>query len=131
MIKKVVTKNFIFRKAKRNDLSEILRLLAEDELGRTRETIPTVEIDPCYRAAFEEIDSDQNQALMVVEENNKIIGICHLTYMPSLTFQGAKGLNIEAVRIDQTCRNLVPDHKSFQTFLAHLFQDDFAFVLAS
>jgi ribosomal protein S18 acetylase RimI-like enzyme len=79
--------------------------LADDELGYRRETPILNDIAAGYRVAFEEICLDPNQALMVVEEDGKILGTCHLTYMPSLTFQGAKRMNIEAVRIDRSSRN--------------------------
>jgi N-acetylglutamate synthase-like GNAT family acetyltransferase len=101
----MATESLIFRKAKQNDLLAVLRLLAQDELGSQREIFYPNEIAPCYNTAFEEIDIDPNQALMVVENSNKIIGTCHLTFMPSLTFQGSKRMNIEAVRIDQAFRN--------------------------
>lgn len=90
--------SFIFRKAKQSDLQAIIRLLAEDEFGRQREQV-SHEIAPSYQRAFDRIVSDPNQFLMVIEEKNEVIGTCHLTLMPSLTFQGALRMNIEAVRI--------------------------------
>jgi len=96
---------YIFRRAEQKDLLDIIRLLSEDELGSGREMFSTHDIKSSYQTAFEEIDADPNQSLMVLERDTKIIGTCHLTYMPSLTFQGGKRMNIEAVRIDQTLRN--------------------------
>lgn len=94
-----------FRLADLSDLPEIIRLLREDELGQAREILAAHGVDPVYLHAFGEIQADPNQALMVVEEKGKVIGTCHLTFMPSLTFQGGKRMNIEAVRVDQTRRN--------------------------
>ncbi len=37
--------------------------------------------------------------LVIMRIGSKIIGTCHLTLMPSLTYQGSIRLNIEAVRI--------------------------------
>lgn len=91
---------FSFRRANFKDLHDIVRLLAEDELGKERETL-TDSTAPSYKKAFEEIQSDPNQFLMVVENKGEIMGTCHLTFMPSLTYQGSKRMNIEAVRIDQ------------------------------
>ncbi|SRR5581483_11143849 len=93
-----------FRRAERNDLQDIIRLLSEDELGSQRELFTPGMIPSTYWAAFADISSDPNQALMVVESQGKIIGTCHLTFMPSLTFQGAKRMNIEAVRLDPSFR---------------------------
>ncbi len=93
----------VFRQAKQEDLSEIVRLLAEDALGKERELF-TSEIGARYQKAFDEITADQNQLLMVIEKEGRILGTCHLTLIPSLTFQGSKRMNIEAVRIDQSLR---------------------------
>ncbi|WP_342278765.1 GNAT family N-acetyltransferase [Candidatus Tisiphia endosymbiont of Myopa tessellatipennis] len=50
------------------------------------------------------IDSDPNQYLMIVEMNKEIVGTCHLTIMPSLTFIGSTRMQIEAVRISEKYR---------------------------
>jgi N-acetylglutamate synthase-like GNAT family acetyltransferase len=86
------------RKAKFDDLRNIISLLLEDELGQTREHL-TEELDNNYIKAFKKIDSDPNQYLMIVEQDKEIIGTCHLTIMPSLTFKGSTRMQIEAVRI--------------------------------
>jgi N-acetylglutamate synthase-like GNAT family acetyltransferase len=92
----------IFRKAEEKDLPSIIVLLASDLLGKTRE-------DPenfaSYRDAFLEISADKNNFLAVVEFQNKVVGTCHLTLMPSLTMQGTRRMNIEAVRIANNFMN--------------------------
>lgn len=95
--------SFIFRRAKQEDLQTILSLLADDELGKQREKF-SEGITPSYQSAFDRIHSDPNQFLMVMEEKGAVIGTCHLTLMPSLTFQGGLRMNIEAVRIASSCR---------------------------
>ena len=92
------------RKATLNDLPAIIALLSDDELGRTREQLDTT-IAPSYLTAYELINKDPNQFLMVVtNEAQSVIGTCHLTLMPSLTFTGSTRLQIEAVRIAASCR---------------------------
>ncbi len=86
------------RKARIADLPHIIELLLEDELGQVRES-KSPELDENYIKAFHKIDSDPNQYLMVVENGDEIIGICHLTIMPSLTFMGSTRMQIEAVRV--------------------------------
>ncbi|MBA2649578.1 MAG: GNAT family N-acetyltransferase [Legionella sp.] len=86
------------RKAKITDLRIIVNLLLEDELGRMRESAQ-LELDQRYIDAFHKINNDLNQYLMVVEKSAEIIGTCHLTIMPSLTFTGQTRMQIEAVRI--------------------------------
>ncbi len=93
-----------YRKAKFNDLTAIVELLAEDFLGKTRERF-SQELDHRYSNAFNLIDSDPNQFLMVVTHKNIVIATCHLTIIPSLTYQGAKRLQIEAVRVSRQYRS--------------------------
>ena len=68
-----------FRKAVQSDVVKIVEMIADDELGKTREKF----IDPLpmeYNNAFENIDSDANQELIVVEnENLEIIGTLQLS----------------------------------------------------
>ena len=90
--------NLTHRKARIADLHQIIKLLLEDELGGTRES-KSAELDENYIKAFHKIDSDPNQYLMVVESGDEIIGTCHLTIMPSLTFVGSTRMQIEAVRV--------------------------------
>lgn len=92
------------RKAALSDLPAIVSLLIEDELGQTREKVGDV-IDQRYIHAFERIDTDLNQYLMVVENTKKqIIATCHLTIMSSLTFIGSTRMQIEAVRVSSEYR---------------------------
>jgi N-acetylglutamate synthase-like GNAT family acetyltransferase len=90
--------NLTCRKARIADLSSLIELLLEDELGQMRESRST-ELDENYIKAFHKIDSDPNQYLMVIENGDEIIGTCHLTIMPSLTFIGSTRMQIEAVRV--------------------------------
>lgn len=89
--------NLTHRKARLQDLSRIIELLLEDDLGKDRES-KNLE-DKSYIDAFNKINSDSNQYLMVVENDHKIVATCHLTIMPSLTFIGATRMQVEAVRV--------------------------------
>jgi N-acetylglutamate synthase-like GNAT family acetyltransferase len=90
--------NLTHRKATLADLPRLIELLLEDELGQMRESKSTT-LDEKYIKAFHKIDSDPNQYLMVACNGNEIIGTCHLTIMPSLTFIGSTRMQIEAVRV--------------------------------
>ncbi|MCH9634441.1 MAG: hypothetical protein S4CHLAM7_11920 [Chlamydiae bacterium] len=96
--------NLIYRKAQAADLSILISLLYQDELGAQREKPNSIFIDK-YKEAFQKIDSDPNHYLMVVEQNKKMIGTCHLTLLPSLTYCGSTRMQIEAVRVLEECRN--------------------------
>ena len=91
------------RKATINDLQSIVNLLIEDELGQMREK-SSVTLDQRYIKAFHKIDSDPNQYLMIAQNEAEIVGTCHLTLMPSLTFTGSTRLQIEAVRVAEKYR---------------------------
>ncbi|MDF1678666.1 MAG: GNAT family N-acetyltransferase [Legionellaceae bacterium] len=98
-----MSKNLSYRRANRNDLETIIQMLGEDELGLSRENL-SLPLDNAYLEAFDKIDSDPNQYLMVVEQDNRIVASCQLTIMPSLTFTGTTRLQIEGVRVLAACR---------------------------
>lgn len=95
--------NLTQHKATIHDLTAIVALLLDDELGQTREQLED-NLDQRYIDAFHRIDSDPNQYLMVVTISDEIVGTCHLTIMPSLTFTGSTRMQIEAVRVSTTYR---------------------------
>lgn len=95
-----------FRRATRNDVSLIVQMIADDTLGKTRENFQ-VPVPNEYLNAFEEINSDQNQELIVVEnENSEIVGTLQLSFIRYLTYQGGIRAQIEAVRIKKGQRGL-------------------------
>jgi len=98
-----MTQNFIFRKATPDDLPSIVALLVQDDLGKNRERLEDI-LDQRYVDAFKLIDSDPNQFLMVAESGGEVVGTCHLTIMPSLTFIGSIRMQIEAVRVSYKLR---------------------------
>jgi ribosomal protein S18 acetylase RimI-like enzyme len=93
----------LFRRAIAADLSAILKLLTEDELGKTRESLDQ-DSRPLYEVAFQKIDADPNHQLMVIELEHEIIGTCHLALLPFLAFRGSTRLQIESVHIAEEFR---------------------------
>ena len=92
--------DLIFRTATRGDVPAILGLLADDEISRSRETAPTPEaVDAAYWAAFEAIDADPRNDLIVADAGGEVVGTCQLTFTPSLSRRGTERMTIEAVRI--------------------------------
>ena len=95
-----------FRKATKNDVSEIVEMIADDELGNTRENFQ-IPLPTEYLNAFENINTDQNQELIVIEnENSEIIGTFQLSFIQYLTYRGGIRAQIEAVRIRKDQRGL-------------------------
>ena len=78
-------------------------MIADDQLGARRE-IPQ-ELAP-YRAAFDVIDSDPNQLLVVGESGGRVIATLQLTFVPGLSRRGAWRAQIEAVRVEASVRGM-------------------------
>jgi GNAT superfamily N-acetyltransferase len=87
-----------FRRARANDLGVIVGLLADDPIGRTRES-STAELDENYAAAFAAIEQDPNQLLAVAERDGRIVGVLQLSFIPGLTRRGMWRGQIEGVRV--------------------------------
>jgi GNAT superfamily N-acetyltransferase len=88
----------LIRQARRDDVVHIVRLLADDTLGAQREQA-TIPLPVSYYQAFEAIDADPNNELLVAELEGAVVGTLQLTIMPSLTYQGGPRAQIEGVRI--------------------------------
>ena len=95
----------LFRVARREDLPDIVRMLADDELGNRREKAEDP-LPESYYGAFEQINSDPNHQLIVVEANGRIIGTFHLIFLPSISYQGGLRAQIESVRVEREYQNL-------------------------
>jgi ribosomal protein S18 acetylase RimI-like enzyme len=99
-----VVESLSMRPATRADLVAIVRLLADDELGSQREQVAEP-LPAGYDQAFAAIAADLNNHLIVAEQDGMVIGTMQLTIIPSLSFQGSRRLQIEAVRVDGRYRN--------------------------
>lgn len=99
----MVAEKMIIRKATEHDLPLIVKLLANDSLGKQRECYQEP-LPESYMNAFSEINSDKNNFLVVMEDNSVIIGTLQLTFIPYLTYKGGKRALIEGVRIDESYR---------------------------
>ena len=60
-------------------------MLADDDLGAQRE----VPGDPAYLRAFQAIDADPGQLLVVAERDGEVVGTLQLTFIPGLSRRGA------------------------------------------
>ena len=97
-------KKLIFRKATEADIPNIVKMLADDELGSKREDYK-VPLPKSYYDAFQNIFQDKNQELIILENFNKeTIGTLQLTFLQYLTYRGGLRAQIEAVRIHKKFR---------------------------
>lgn len=111
-----MNQNLTHHKATINDVEAIINLLIEDDLGKTREQSAS---DQRYIDAFHKIDADPNHYLMIVKKNDEIVGTCHLTLMPSLTFTGSTRMQIEAVRVAAAFRRQAIGQWMIQTAIEY------------
>lgn len=92
-----------FRLATRADLPEIVRLLADDHLGGSRERY----IDPLpaeYGAAFDGLQKIGAEVILALDDAGRVIGCLQLLVLPGLGSLGKQRAQIEAVRIESALR---------------------------
>lgn len=106
-----------FREAKRDDVPAIVALLANDPLGQTREQVGD-ELPDSYWRAFDAIEHDPNNILIVAELGGRIAGTLQLTYIPGLTYTGGERAQIEGVRVSAELRG----HGVGQALVGHVIE---------
>ena len=105
--------HIVFRTALLADVPAIVALLADDELGSTREIIGTP-LDQRYVDAFQAIEADANQRLAVVADGDEIIGTLQLSFIPGIARMVSWRGQIEAVRIAAHRRDSGLGQKMFE-----------------
>ena len=95
----------MLRRATAGDVPEIVDLLADDQLGSTRDGITCSADLAAYRAAFEAIDRDPAHLLLVAQADPGIVATMQLSFLPGLARRGALRAQIEAVRVHQAHRD--------------------------
>ena len=90
--------------AAKDDLPEIVRLLSDDPLGAKRETYATP-LPGAYYAAFDAIERDDNNELVVARSEARIAGVLQITFIPNITYRGGWRALIEGVRVASDIRS--------------------------
>lgn len=94
------------RAARRADVPAIVALLADDAISAGRERAATADaLDEAYWRAFEAVDADARNLLVVAELDREVVGTLQLTFIPSLTHRGGERAQIEGVRVRSDRRN--------------------------
>ena len=91
----------VFRRARRFDVTAISELLADDRLGAERER--PQERQP-YLAAFDRVDKDPRNLLVVAEVRGQVVACLQLTFVPGLSNRGSDLALIQAVRVQAAKR---------------------------
>ncbi|WP_377890855.1 GNAT family N-acetyltransferase [Alkalihalobacillus sp. R86527] len=92
-----------FRKANEEDLGEVVRLLADDELGSHRECYDEP-LPVEYYKAFAAIKAQVGNEIILAFEGQKLVGCLQLTIIPGLARLGMKRAQVEGVRVDRCYR---------------------------
>lgn len=92
-----------FRNAVRKDLDRIVEMLADDMLGKERERFEQP-LPNFYIQAFEAIEADPNNELIVACLDGEIVGVQQITFTPYIARQGSWRATIEGVRTAASVR---------------------------
>ncbi len=76
-------------------------MLADDPIAAAREGDPS---DVVYLDAFEAIDADPRQELIVAEDGGRVVGTMQITFIPGLSRKGGERALVEAVRVGASMR---------------------------
>lgn len=106
-------KEISFRAATEGDLPLIVAMLADDDLGSTREDA-SLPLNDRYTDAFAAIAKDPNQYLAVVEIDGELAGCLQLSFIPGLSRLGMWRGQIESVRVAASQRGEGLGRKMFE-----------------
>jgi GNAT superfamily N-acetyltransferase len=101
------------RRASREDVAAIVKMLADDPLGAKREAY-AVPLPENYYAAFDAIDGSPDNELIVAEHNGSVVGVLQLTFIPYLTYRGGWRALVEGVRVAPEMRSSGVGRKLFE-----------------
>ena len=87
------------RRARREDVAAIVRMLADDALGASRERLEEP-LPPSYFQAFERVARDPNLKLVVAEQGGAVVGCLQLCILPGI-YLGVAWIFTEALVIDK------------------------------
>lgn len=90
----------VFRPARRDDVPEVMALLADDMLGRGRELAAPAR----YLAAFDAMQREGGNHLIVAEAHGRIVACYQITFISGLSLGAARRAQIEGVRVATASR---------------------------
>lgn len=91
------------RTAAREDLPQIVRLLAEDPLGAQRERFEEP-LPQSYLDAFERMSRQPGNRILLAVEGGEVVGCLQLTVIAGVSRQGLMRAQIEGVRVARSRR---------------------------
>jgi GNAT superfamily N-acetyltransferase len=94
----------VIREARAEDLEAIVGLHEADALGRHGDRW-SPDSRTAYEAAFAAIRDSRDNALYVAERDGRVVGTFQLTFIPSLTGQGALRARVGSVQVAEALRS--------------------------
>lgn len=88
----------IVRLARREDVPAVVRLLADDVLGRHRERVEEP-VAPVYLCAFDDMAAQSGNELLVAVLGDELVGCLQLTMVAGLSRAGMRRAHLEGVRV--------------------------------
>jgi ribosomal protein S18 acetylase RimI-like enzyme len=96
--------DLVFRQARIEDLPAIVALLADDDLGRERESLAAGDAKS-YAQAFERLGASTENTQIVGELDGRIVATLQLTLIPGLSKAARLRAQIENVRVASDLRS--------------------------
>ena len=91
------------RLARRDEVPQLVALLADDQLGAAREDL-SEPLSQAYYDAFDAMAASPDNEMMLAEVEGRIVGCLQLTFIPGLSRLGALRGQIESVRVSAEVR---------------------------
>lgn len=96
----------VIRRATRDDLGSIIRLLSDDPISAGRGDVASAEDADAYAAALDRIiDDSSNEIVVAMNQDDVVVGTLQLTVIPGMARRGSTRLLVEAVRVTSTERS--------------------------
>lgn len=96
-----------FREATRDDVPAVVALLADDTYGAARET-GAIEL---YLAAFDAMQDEAGNNLIVGEEQGRIVATYQITFVTGLSHRATRRAQVESVRVAADLRGRGIGHR--------------------
>lgn len=94
---RMMTPPLSFRNANHDDLPAIAALLADDDIGATRDGPRFL---PAYASALDAVNAQAGNSIIVAVLDGQVVGVLQLTLIPGLSRGGMLRAQIESVRVD-------------------------------
>lgn len=94
------------RRAVEADLDDLIRLMSDDPVSAGRGDRARPEDRPAYAAALRDVQAAAGNEILIADaDDGSVIATFQLTIIPGMARQGAKRMQVEAVRVSSALRS--------------------------